>query len=257
MRTSRRARIILPLVSLATVFALAAQAEPNGPPPKGAAKPAAHAAPAHPGAGPSGGHAAGAAGCRTCRDSVRPRSTQRPSGPRQCPRPQFRRTPLSRTPRLLGRRTLAPRSPQRTRRLLVGCRRRLVLLSATDGSSADLHFPDVEVMDDVAETGPPESDGYPPPPGGYAPAAAYAPPPPPPPDPAASAAGGAIVGGLLGRSAHGPAERRDRRGGRWRRNRSDRRRPGRFKAGILSRAGQLLLSLSLGPIRARRSRACY
>src|ERR1035441_8353777 len=51
MKTSRRAGIVLPLVSLVTVFALSAQAEPNGPPPKGAAKPAAHAAPGHPGAG--------------------------------------------------------------------------------------------------------------------------------------------------------------------------------------------------------------
>src|SRR3984957_11795015 len=65
MKTSRRAGIVLPLVSLVTVFALSAQAEPNGPPPKGAAKPAAHAAPGHPaavhqGTGPGAGHAAGA-----------------------------------------------------------------------------------------------------------------------------------------------------------------------------------------------------
>ena len=57
MKTSRRARIVLPLVSLVTVFALSARAEPNGPPPKGAAKPAAHAAPAHPGSDPGAGHA--------------------------------------------------------------------------------------------------------------------------------------------------------------------------------------------------------
>jgi hypothetical protein len=48
---------------------------------------------------------------------------------------------------------------------------------------------DVEFFEDV---GPPVAAGYPPP-------VAYAPPPPPPPpDPAASAVGGAIVGGLLG-----------------------------------------------------------
>jgi hypothetical protein len=55
---------------------------------------------------------------------------------------------------------------------------------------------DVEVMDDVAGPGP--DAGYPPPAPGYGPPpVAYAPPPPPP-DPAASAVGGAVVGGLLG-----------------------------------------------------------
>ena len=55
---------------------------------------------------------------------------------------------------------------------------------------------DVEVMDD-AYAGGPGYDG----PDGPPPVAAYAPPPPPPPpapDPAASAIGGAIVGGVLG-----------------------------------------------------------
>jgi hypothetical protein len=52
---------------------------------------------------------------------------------------------------------------------------------------------DVEVVEDFdGPGGPPVAAGYPPP-------VAYAPPPPPPPpDPAASAVGGAIVGGLLG-----------------------------------------------------------
>jgi hypothetical protein len=56
------------------------------------------------------------------------------------------------------------------------------------------YISDLEVVDDYGgPDGPP--DGYPPPP-----PVAYAPPPPPPPppDPAASAVGGAIVGGLLG-----------------------------------------------------------
>jgi hypothetical protein len=71
---------------------------------------------------------------------------------------------------------------------------------------------DVEVLDDSAgpDGPPPAASDYPPPPAGYAPPpagyapppAAYAPPPPPPapppPNPAASAVGGAIVGGVLG-----------------------------------------------------------
>jgi hypothetical protein len=62
---------------------------------------------------------------------------------------------------------------------------------------------EVEVVDEVGgPDGPPVAAGYPPPPQGYAPPpVAYAPPPPPPPpapDPAASAIGGAVVGGLLG-----------------------------------------------------------
>ena len=60
---------------------------------------------------------------------------------------------------------------------------------------------DVEVMDDVAgpDDGGPDGPGPGPGPGYPPPVAAYAPPPPPPPpDPAASAVGGAIVGGVLG-----------------------------------------------------------
>jgi len=58
---------------------------------------------------------------------------------------------------------------------------------------------DVEVMDDMGPDGPPVAGGYPPPPGYAPPPVAYAPPPPPPPpDVGASAVGGAVVGGLLG-----------------------------------------------------------
>ena len=61
-----------------------------------------------------------------------------------------------------------------------------------DGPPA--YVSDVEVMDDAYAGGPDDmvdpGPGYPPP-------VAYAPPPPPP-DPAASAVGGAVVGGLLG-----------------------------------------------------------
>ena len=64
MKTSRRARIMLPLVSLVTAFALSAQAEPNGPPPKGGAKPAVQAARPgpHPGPGPGAMHQGGVPG---------------------------------------------------------------------------------------------------------------------------------------------------------------------------------------------------
>ena len=54
MNTSWRSRIILPLVSIVTAFALSAQAQepPKGPPPKGGpAKPAVQAHPVAPGPG--------------------------------------------------------------------------------------------------------------------------------------------------------------------------------------------------------------
>jgi hypothetical protein len=63
-----------------------------------------------------------------------------------------------------------------------------------DGPPA--YVSEIEVVEDFdGPDGPPVAAGYPPPP-----PVAYAPPPPPPPppDPAAGAVGGAIVGGLLG-----------------------------------------------------------
>lgn len=60
------------------------------------------------------------------------------------------------------------------------------------------YISDVEVVDDAYAVGPGDDVGPGP---GYPPPVAYAPPPPPPPpapDPAASAIGGAIVGGVLG-----------------------------------------------------------
>jgi hypothetical protein len=197
MKTSRRARIVLPLVSLVTVFALSAQAEPNGPPPKAAAKPAAHAAQpgaAHPGAaavrqgtGPGRGHAGPGAGhagagpghgsqnAHVARGNVRARN--------------------------FGGHAYHGRVAWE------GGRWHHEMHNGRDGWWWDVggawyfypeqmdgpptYVSDVEVMDDVAD-GPAEADGYAPPLG------AYAPPPPPPPDPAASAVGGAIVGGLLG-----------------------------------------------------------
>jgi hypothetical protein len=178
MKTSRRARIVLPLVSLVTVFALSARAEPNGPPPKAAAKPAAHAAPGHPGAGPGAGHAGAGPGHGTqnahvARGNVRARN--------------------------FGGHAYHGRLAWG------GGRWHHEIHDGRDGWWWDVggawyfypeqmdgpptYVSDVEVMDDAAD-GPPVADGYAPPPGAYAP--------PPPPDPAASAVGGAIVGGLLG-----------------------------------------------------------
>ena len=104
---------------------------------------------------------------------------------------QFRRTRLPRPRRLAGW-TLAPRNPRRTRRMVVGCGRSLVLLPATDGWAACLCVRREAIDNSAGPDEPPVAAGYAPPPD------AYAPPPPPPPDPAASAVGGAIVGGLLG-----------------------------------------------------------
>jgi hypothetical protein len=183
MKTSRRAGIVLPLVSLAAVFALSAQAEPNGPPPKGGARPAVHAATpgaGHPGAGPGRG----------------PQNAHFGHGNFQA--------------RNFGGHAYHGRLAWG------GGRWRHEIHNGRDGWWWDVggawyfypqqmdgpptYVSDVEVMDDAADAGgPPVAGGYPPPPGGYPPPqAAYAPPPPPPPDPAASAAGGAIVGGLLG-----------------------------------------------------------
>lgn len=188
MKTSRRARIMLPLVSLVTAFALSAQAEPNGPPPKGGAKPAVQAARPgpHPGPGPGAMHQGGVPG----------------RGPQNAhmARGNFHT-------RNFGGHSYHGRLAWE------GGRWHHEIHNGRDGWWWDVggawyfypqpmegpptYVSDVEVMDDAAD-GPPVADGYPPPPGAYAPDAAYAPPPPPPPpDPAASAVGGAIVGGLL------------------------------------------------------------
>jgi hypothetical protein len=187
MKMSRRAGIVLPLASLVTVFALSAQAEP---PPKGGAKPAAHAAvPGHPVAGPGAMHQGAVPG----------------RGPQNAH---------------MARGHVQTRNfgghAYHGRLAWGGGRWRHEIHNGRDGWWWDVggawyfypqqmdgpptYVSDVEVMDDAADAGgPPDAGGYPPPPGAYAPAAAYEPPPPPPPpDPAASAAGGAIVGGLLG-----------------------------------------------------------
>lgn len=176
---------MLPLVSLVTAFALSAQAEPNGPPPKGGAKPAVQAARPgpHPGPGPGAMHQGGVPG----------------RGPQNAhmARGNFHT-------RNFGGHSYHGRLAWE------GGRWHHEIHNGRDGWWWDVggawyfypqpmegpptYVSDVEVMDDAGD-GPPVADGYPPPPGAYAPDAAYA---PPPPDPAASAVGGAIVGGLLG-----------------------------------------------------------
>jgi hypothetical protein len=194
MNRSRRSRIVFPLVSIITVFALSAQAEePNHAPAKGgparpgvqAVHPGGHPGPM-PGRGPGGAHFA--------------------HGP--LPSHNF------------------GGHAYHGRLAWGGGRWHHEFRNGRDGWWWDVggawyfypqpmegppaYVSDVEIADDDAgPDGPPVADGYPPPdgypappPGAYAPPpGAYAPPPPPappPPDPAASAVGGAVVGGLLG-----------------------------------------------------------
>ncbi|THD47777.1 MAG: hypothetical protein E8A46_23580 [Bradyrhizobium sp.] len=176
MSRSRRSRIVLPLVSVLTVFALSAQAEePNKPPPKtGQSKPAVQAA--HP---------------------VPPRP-----GQVQGRGPQDGRYARGRLPeRNFGGHAYHGRlgwEGGRWRHEAHNGRYGwwwdvggvwYFYPQPMDGPPA--YVSDLEVVDDYGgPDGPPVDAGYPPPP-----PVAYA---PPPPDPAASAVGGAIVGGLLG-----------------------------------------------------------
>jgi hypothetical protein len=206
MKTSRRARIVLPLVSLVTVFALSAQAEPNGPPPKGAAKPAAHAAPGHPAAGAGAGVVHQGTGAGPVHQGAGAGPVHQGAGPG--PVHQGAATGHGPQNAHVARGNVRARNfgghPYHGRIAWEGGRWHHEMHNGRDGWWWDVggvwyfypqqmdgpptYVSDVEVMDDIAD-GPPD-DGYPPPPGAYAP--------PPPPDPAASAAGGAIVGGLLG-----------------------------------------------------------
>src|SRR5579872_6327441 len=185
MRALKRSRIAVPLISIAAVLAVSAQAqEPNQQ--KQHAPPAGQTArPATPGARPA-------------------------MAPRQGAGPQVRGSQ--------GQRFAHGNLPERNfggrvyhgRMAWEGGRWRHEMHNGRYGWWWDVggvwyfypqpmegpptYVSDLEVMDDYA--GP--DDGAPVGPG-YAPPVAYAPaPPPPPPDPAASAVGGAIVGGLLG-----------------------------------------------------------
>jgi hypothetical protein len=183
MNMSRRSRIIFPLVSIVTAFALSAHAEePMGPPERGApGKPGIQNA--HPGPG-------------------RPGQVQgrRPGDPR------FARGGLP--ARNFGGHAYHGRMAWE------GGRWRHEIHNGRNGWWWDVggawyfypqpmegppaYVSDVEVVDDGGgPDGPPVAEGYAPPP----PPVAYAPPPPPPPGPpdaASGAVGGAIVGGLLG-----------------------------------------------------------
>jgi hypothetical protein len=180
MNTSRRFRIVLPLVSIVTVFALSAQAQeqPKGPPPRGEpGKPAVQAA--HPGPG-------------------------RPGQPGRGPQDRH-----------FARGGLPSRNfsghPYHGRQAWEGGRWRHEIHNGRDGWWWDVggawyfypqpmegppaYVSDLEVVDDAGgPDGLPVEGGYPPPP----PVAYAPPPPPPPPDAASGAVGGAIVGGLLG-----------------------------------------------------------
>ena len=182
MINSRRFRIVLPLVSIMTAFALSAQAEDqhqNQPPPsKDGSKPAAVQAPRP---GPA-------------------RAAQTPGRG-----PQDGRYARGGMPeRNFGGHVY------RGRQAWEGGRWRHEAHNGRYGwwwdvggvwyfypqpmDGPPIYVSDLEVVDDYGgPDGPPVAGGYPPPP-----PVAYAPPPPPPPDPAAGAVGGAIVGGLLG-----------------------------------------------------------
>jgi hypothetical protein len=179
MDTSRRSRIVVTLVSIATAFALSAQAqEPNKPPSKDASKPAVQT----PRTGPA-------------------RAGQAPGRG-----PQDGRYARGVSERNFGGRVYHGRQAWE------GGRWRHEAHNGRYGWWWDVggvwyfypqpmegpptYISDLEVVDDYGgPDGPPVAGDYPPPPPGayYAP-----PPPPPPPDPAAGAVGGAIVGGLLG-----------------------------------------------------------
>jgi hypothetical protein len=194
MRALKRSRIAVPLISIAAVFAVSAQAqEPNQQkqhtPPAGQT-----ARPATPGARPA-------------------------MAPRQGAGPQVR-GPQGPQGQRFAHGNFPARSfgghPYHGRLAWEGGRWRHEMHNGRYGYWWDVggvwyfypqpmegpptYVSDVEVMDDAYAGGPDDDVGPGPGPGpGYAPPVAYAPPPPPPPpDPAAGAVGGAIVGGVLG-----------------------------------------------------------
>jgi hypothetical protein len=189
MRALKRSRIAVPLISIAAVFTLAAEAqEPN---------PKEHHAPAGQTAHPA----------PAARQAVAPRTgvvAPQVHGPQG---PQGQRFAHGNFPaRNFGG------HPYRGRLAWEGGRWRHEMHNGRYGWWWDVggvwyfypqpvegpptYVSDVEVIDDGYAGGPDDDLG----PGYPAPPAAYAPPPPPPPapDPAASAVGGAIIGGVLG-----------------------------------------------------------
>jgi hypothetical protein len=232
MSTSRRSRIVLPLISVLTVFALAAQAEePNRPAAKeGQGRPAVQAprpGPARagqaPGHGPQDGrYARGGLPARNFGGHV-----------------------------------------YHGRQAWEGGRWRHEAHNGRYGWWWDVggvwyfypqpmegppgYISEVEVVEDFdGPDGPPVAAGYPPPPVAYAP-----PPPPPPPDRGRGRRRDRRW--AVGRPYHRTTGRRDRRRNRWRHGRCHRRRPGCPASGLLSGAGQLLLPISFRTIRSGRS----
>src|SRR5579859_8019665 len=176
MSTSRRSRIVVPLVAVVTLVGLSAQAqEPNKPAAKdGQGKPAAQATRPAP-----------------------PRAGQPPRGP------QDGRYARNLPVRNFGGRVYHGRQAWEAGRWRHEAHNGrygwwwdvggvwYFYPQPVEGPPA--YVSELEVVEDFdGPDGPPVAAGYPPP-------VAYAPPPPPPPpDPAAGAVGGAIVGGLLG-----------------------------------------------------------
>ena len=126
MRAFKRSRIAVPLISIMAAFALSAQAQEQEHKPAARAGQAGRSRSA-PGSTPYG------AGARTAGSSRSSRRAQEFSAAK---------TWWSRLswPSGLGGRTVAPRNAQWPDGLVVGRRRRLVPLSAADGSPADLCF---------------------------------------------------------------------------------------------------------------------
>ena len=109
-----------------------------------------------------------------------------------------------------------------------------------------------DFADDVGDPDGPPVGAYAPPPGGYPPPPVAYVPPPPPPDPGASAVGGAIVGGVLGGLLTGRASGAAAGAIVGGATGAIAGAHGGGAARLLSGAGQLLLSLSVGTIRAGR-----
>jgi hypothetical protein len=222
--TSKRSRIILPLVSIVTAFALSAQAQeaPKGPPPKGGpAKPAVQGA-RPPGAGQPGPRRAGpgqAAPGQAAPGQPAPRQAG-PGGPGRPAGVPGREPQDGRFARGAPARNFGGHA-YHGRMAWEGGRWRQEMHNGRYGWWWDVggawyfypqrmdgppaYVSDLEFVDDGGGPDGPDDGtvvgGYPPP-GAYAPPpGAYAPPPPPPPGPpdaASGAVGGAIVGGLLG-----------------------------------------------------------
>jgi hypothetical protein len=186
MSASRRSKIVVPMVSLLTIVAFAAQAQT--PPPQGQGQPAQNQPPAKP---------------QVQAKPTPPRPPTGVAGPKG-PGPDARYARGAITPRDYGGQAYRGRVGWE------GGRWRHEVHNGRDGWWWDVggvwyYYPtpvegpptyvSEDFADDVVYAQAPSPYYPPPPPGPYY---AAPPPPPPPPDPGASAIGGAVVGGLLG-----------------------------------------------------------